>query len=1088
MPLGMIGPHNPQQHVGNEIGADTLKEGLFGEVGKHLTHGELLDTLGNYSDAESQKAIQASGKLRSVEGLVGIAHIGRAARKWYRQAAEVMKNRFGEKDAARFVALVAATSPSKSVRKNMQQASFIWKHYVAMRKEVKKQGRDLNIKDIHKFVDDLNHKVWEGGQDLKYVRGSLSRQGAALPPQNPQFGKPGKPTKKFVGPPGPQRFITKPGSDSGNVIKALDPRSDPADTTVKLLSRPSSYKVDMFRKNMLGELMGAITNDTWIAKALGTGRSAPGGPEYHINSAQVRAVTDAVNKKRPKDDQWSHADTQAAIWQGYKMVAGIQHLSRMEGPAREQWQAEHPEFPIPEGPIGAWEAVRFLTNAHTESTANVANLLHADPLVKENLKGIPKPRTYDPKYEEGLEQEYPSEEPVTKGLSTKTKKEMLPIINTTTQESFTKAHRQMGKHGVLKRFAADGSTPPPPMGVKIPGTEPRQEPTSSVAVSPNIQQGLSLEQANERRSSANYKAFEKITKGMAESLGVKSKTHSAIGAWKDGAEDSIYQELAHETDPATVKYLAAWYGLTGKQKQVYFFHFNPSGPDSQYKLDLPAHVPMREVHELLLKNGINFHTLLPGTDKTTVVIGDQNRSLRANVQKLAGDLHAAVSESTGQLFSLGDPAGEDSAKARKHYWETINAYEAGKDPGSVQKERKALLGDMGRAAESGTLGYSKGGPRIRFSGVQSPQGGVMVRGMYYQGGKFIPRSQLEKSSWPQFEAVESRRNQLYNKPRQYRRADGSVPTAGKMIDVDTSSRTEPLTSLSTTRPIRKTYSKTCGTCTEKPIRYAEGEESLELGRFSGPGLRDLKENPAPTTEQALQEGGLMRPRGKYHTDAAGRPVVPPVPSRKPKKPYGELPVTEQVEDTGKKPEDETPTPSGSNSTQDTWGIYQDFMEEHEDKLAYDPSLRQQGGHLLLDSLLEQGPFAADNRYLDADDQITRVVKGGVTLPKTITKQEAAKIYDQWVIAHKMEAYINSRETPYGSTNAEEDKLQDQWEAKERVLNELIYRYEIAHMRGLHVLADENVSAANNYLHGMSMSRGQDQEPYLQNLRALGLPV
>jgi hypothetical protein len=66
------------------------------------------------------------------------------------------------------------------------------------------------------------------------------------------------------------------------------------------------------------------------------------------------------------------------------------------------------------------------------------------------------------------------------------------------------------------------------------------------------------------------------------------------------------------------------------------------------------------------------------------------------------------------------------------------------------------------------------GPQ-KYSGVHSPAGGVVVRGVYYQGGKFIPDAEIEKAAHPQWEAA-----QKAKAARKYSRDDGSTDTDALM--------------------------------------------------------------------------------------------------------------------------------------------------------------------------------------------------------------------------------------------------------------------------------------------------------------------
>lgn len=62
----------------------------------------------------------------------------------------------------------------------------------------------------------------------------------------------------------------------------------------------------------------------------------------------------------------------------------------------------------------------------------------------------------------------------------------------------------------------------------------------------------------------------------------------------------------------------------------------------------------------------------------------------------------------------------------------------------------------------------------KYSGLHSPPGGVVVRGLFYPGGKFIPGKGPEKSHYDQWSHIEGQ--------RKYRRADGSCDVDAALKD------------------------------------------------------------------------------------------------------------------------------------------------------------------------------------------------------------------------------------------------------------------------------------------------------------------
>jgi hypothetical protein len=65
---------------------------------------------------------------------------------------------------------------------------------------------------------------------------------------------------------------------------------------------------------------------------------------------------------------------------------------------------------------------------------------------------------------------------------------------------------------------------------------------------------------------------------------------------------------------------------------------------------------------------------------------------------------------------------------------------------------------------------------VRKAKVNAPAGGVVVRGLYYQGGKYLPMSMVEKASFPQYQQITAQGGGI-RQPQKYRRPDGSFDRA-----------------------------------------------------------------------------------------------------------------------------------------------------------------------------------------------------------------------------------------------------------------------------------------------------------------------
>lgn len=92
-------------------------------------------------------------------------------------------------------------------------------------------------------------------------------------------------------------------------------------------------------------------------------------------------------------------------------------------------------------------------------------------------------------------------------------------------------------------------------------------------------------------------------------------------------------------------------------------------------------------------------------------------------------------------------------------------------PGKMPAKQQAVqsrISKMRSALNPELRGKPDFEPPVKFSGVHAPAGGVVVRGLFYPGGKWIPSARLEKANYDQYQHVENQRM------KKYRREDGSV--------------------------------------------------------------------------------------------------------------------------------------------------------------------------------------------------------------------------------------------------------------------------------------------------------------------------
>lgn len=310
---------------------------------------------------------------------------------------------------------------------------------------------------------------------------------------------------------------------------------------------------------------------------------------------------------------------------------------------------------------------------------------------------------------------------------------------------------------------------------------------------------MTFEAALNQMRSANQKSFKDVIRKATEALGIKPHLENAIGDWSDGAEHSVLQRIHEPIDERTADYLAAWYGLLANQKAVLVFQPRHGGPDSNYEVDVPDS-DLNRVREHLNQAGIPFRTIVPTGKGARVWVYDQGNKLKENVGQFAEKYNAEVRESQGHGKFLGGNSGSTGAntrsEARSNYRRIITAYESRSKSGSPQapvptnepsRNNDNLRPESSPApqepveppareklarkkyARSGTVAaferlrdsLKRSDPRnvrkrkweqrdrrarelqsapapVKESREQSPEGGMIVRGIYYPGGEMIP--------------------------------------------------------------------------------------------------------------------------------------------------------------------------------------------------------------------------------------------------------------------------------------------------------------------------------------------------------------
>jgi hypothetical protein len=247
---------------------------------------------------------------------------------------------------------------------------------------------------------------------------------------------------------------------------------------------------------------------------------------------------------------------------------------------------------------------------------------------------------------------------------------------------------------------------------------------------PNTEDNLSYEQAYQRFRSGNQKAAHQVARNVADTIGLGDyDSYDAIGDWVDpqtgpGSENSVAMVFKNGASPEAIDYAAAWLGLLHNQKAVLTFHSQHGGPDSAYQIPTQETDARRLQHQL---NGLGIQNraLIPTPKGHLVVIVDPERQLRDAVGQFGVLNNATIRESAGKAnWSLG---GKSRTEARQRYWNAIRTFEH-RTPVSQHYRPEGQPNPPGQSAKL-----------ARSRPPKSPAKGSVIRGLYYPGGKFLPK-------------------------------------------------------------------------------------------------------------------------------------------------------------------------------------------------------------------------------------------------------------------------------------------------------------------------------------------------------------
>lgn len=256
----------------NALNLDTAIPGWKG-ISQFLTPAEQ----GEVTKRTAANIVKHFQNLPPATEMASVAYSGRAKRGWYRQSAKAIVSIFGQADAPRFAALLAALSPQTSVESNLTNALNVWRGWI-------EADRPRDEPSIMRIL----------GENVEGDKGP----GSVLP--------------AWV----------------NNSLRALTA----ADGEPLQISGP---KVSSFAHNLLGEVH-EVTNDTWMANWAGVeqtlfrGTETPSedgiGKVFKVKNAGYMAMNALTRKAaavltKRTGEEWTPAEVQETVWSWAKAIS-----------------------------------------------------------------------------------------------------------------------------------------------------------------------------------------------------------------------------------------------------------------------------------------------------------------------------------------------------------------------------------------------------------------------------------------------------------------------------------------------------------------------------------------------------------------------------------------------------------------------------------------------------------------------------------------------------------------------------------------------------------------------------------------------
>jgi hypothetical protein len=205
-------------------------------------------------------------------------------------------------------------------------------------------------------------------------------------------------------------------------------------------------------------------------------------------------------------------------------------------------------------------------------------------------------------------------------------------------------------------------------------------------VSPNVG-NLDFHGAVKALGSPRQGVLHDASDDINHQLDVQAKSHDIVGAWADGAENSVLDVIG-KSDWDKMILAGSMKGYLADQKNVLVFQQRDQGDG--VLAQFAAQGNLKEIHDKLLEDGLANHTLVPTATGATVYVADLDNTQSAAIEKAAQRYDADVQVHFGHGEFIGTDSYEGTDREQRD--RARDVYQAHIDESPVQGSQEIWQG------------------------------------------------------------------------------------------------------------------------------------------------------------------------------------------------------------------------------------------------------------------------------------------------------------------------------------------------------------------------------------------------------------